>query len=249
VLAHVAQPFQIAIFAHTLLSYPDGRLARPAQRGIVVAVYGWAAVVSVIAAIDILAVVTAPGWAGTRPPGALTGGPPSSLPMNAVWLALAAVYLVILIGKVRRATRRERRLLAYPFGSGILILLLFLIYTGWTAMGVDVAGIPFAYLAVLVGPGAFLAGLVRERMSYGSVAELVRTIERTPVGQLQAALRKALRDPGLQLGFARTDGYVGEGGEVLSLPAGNGRAMLPIGGDPRSRWCCTTPRSPKSQIC
>jgi signal transduction histidine kinase len=231
VVAHVVQPFQIAVFGHALLSYPAGRLRHGLQRWVIAAAYCWAAVVSVVAAIDTIAVVTGPGWAGARPPGAVTGGRPSSLLMNGVWLALAAVYLMLLIGKVRRATRRERRVLAYPYGSGLLILLLFAITTGLATVGVNL-GVSLAYLAVLVGPGSFLAGLVRERLSYGSVAELVRTIERAPVGQLQAALRKALRDPGLQVGFARGDGYVDELGEAMPLPPENGRLILPVGGEP-----------------
>jgi signal transduction histidine kinase len=230
VVAHVVQAFQIAVFGHILLSYPDGRLRFGPQRWMMAAAYCWATVVAVVAAIDTTAVVAAPGWAGARPPGAITGGRPTSPLMNGVWLALGVVYLMLLIGKVRGATRRERRVLAYPFGSGLLILLLFMLTTVLATAGIDIGG-PLSYLAVLVGPGAFLAGLVRERLSYGSMAELVRTIERAPAGQLQAALRKALRDPGLRVGFARADGYVNETGEALPLPAGTGQAMLPIGGD------------------
>ncbi|OLF12612.1 sensor histidine kinase [Actinophytocola xanthii] len=231
VLAHAAQPFQIALFAHILLAYPAGTLRHPPERRLIGTTYGWSAVVGVVGVIDTVAVVTAPGWVGARPPGAITGGRPSSVLMNSVWLVLTAVFLVLLVDKIRRATRRERRVLAYPFGSGLLILLLFLIVLVFTAASANIP-IPLAYLAVLVGPGAFLAGLVRERLSYGSLAELVRTIERAPVGQLQEALRRALRDPGLQVGFARANGYVGEGGDVLTLPTGNGRAVLPIGGRP-----------------
>lgn len=231
VLAHVVQPYQLALFAHALLVYPSGRLRRGAEKRLIGTTYGWSVVVSVVAAVDTIAVVTEPGWAGARPPGAITGGRPSSPLMNGVWLALAAVFVVLLVCKIHRATRRERRVLAYPFGSGLLILLLFLTVLGLEAVGVD-AGIPLAYLAVLVGPGAFLVGLVRERLSYGSVAELVRTIERAPIGQLQGALRRALRDPGLRVGFPSAEGYVDESGEVLALPTGRSQAVLTIGGEP-----------------
>jgi signal transduction histidine kinase len=231
VLAHLLQPYQLALFAHALLAYPSGRLRRGAEKRLIGATYGWSVVVSVVAAVDTIAVVTEPGWTGARPAGTITGGRPSSPLMNGVWLALATVFVVLLVCKIRRATRRERRVLAYPFGSGLLILLLFLTVLGFEAVGVD-AGIPLAYLAVLVGPGAFLVGLVRERLSYGSVAELVRTIERAPVGQLQGALRRALRDPGLRVGFTTADGYVDESGEVLVLPTGASQAVLTIGGEP-----------------
>jgi signal transduction histidine kinase len=85
---------------------------------------------------------------------------------------------------------------------------------------------------MLTMPGAFLVGLVRERLNYGLVAEFVRTIEGAPIGQLQAALRKVLHDPTLEIAFFQDGPYVGEQGEVVPLPTDGSRAILPIGGDP-----------------
>jgi len=47
----------------------------------------------------------------------------------------------------------------------------------------------------------------------------VRTIEGAPVGQLQPALRKALRDPGLEIVFRRGDGHVREDGADVRVSA------------------------------
>ncbi|MGW4370545.1 histidine kinase [Nocardia takedensis] len=229
VSAHAVQPFQIALFAHVLLSYPGGRLRRLDERVVIGAVHGWAAVVAVVSTLRTVVVVTAPGWHGERPPGSITGGPPSSVPMNALWLMLAVAYLVVLFGKVRRATRRERRVLAYPFASAALILPMFLAAVGLSSIGVD-ARIPLALLAVLVGPGAFLAGLVRERLSYGSLAELVHALERTPVDQLQESLRKVLRDRHLRLGYGRDGSYVDLDGAPLAPE--RGQVVRRIGDEP-----------------
>ncbi|MER5424830.1 sensor histidine kinase [Streptosporangium roseum] len=236
VVARSVQPLQIALFSHLLLSYPEGRLRRAAERGIVAAVYCFAAMVGVATAIDTARLVTEPGWGDAVPPAGIAGGGSSPV-VNLVWLSLAVVYLALLIDKVRRATRRRRRVLAYPFGAGVLLMLLFLVTTGFAAVDgqsptTGLLSAVLAYLAVLAMPGAFLAGLLRERLSYGSVAEFLRTLEYAPVRQLQAALRKALRDPGLEVAFARADGYVDEGGRAVSLPGGDGRAVLNIGGEP-----------------
>src|SRR5262249_1634796 len=90
----------------------------------------------------------------------------------------------------------------------------------------------FPYLGVVTMPGAFLLGLVRERMSYGSVAEFVRTIEGAPVGQLQAALRKALNDSTLEIAFSRDGQYVSEGVVRVGLPRDGSGAVPRMGGDP-----------------
>jgi len=235
VIAWVVQPFQIGVFAHLLLTYPDGKLRRPSQRRLMVAVYCYAAVVSAIGAVHIAGVVTEPGWAGPAPDAGLAGGG-SSAALGLGWLMLAAVYLVLLIDKLRRATRRERRTLAYPLGCGLIMVLGFLLTIGLTTLGdlppTNSLSAVFPYLGVVTMPGAFLLGLVRERMSYGSVAEFVRTIEAAPVGQLQAALRKALNDPTLRLAFARDGQYVSEQGEPVRLPTDGSRAVTTIGGDP-----------------
>jgi signal transduction histidine kinase len=235
VVARAVQPCQSVLFSHLLLAYPDGRLRRPSQRRFIVALYCYAAVVSAIDVVYVVGVVTEPGWAGPTPDAGLGGGG-SSAALNLGWLLLAAAYLTLLFDKIRRATRRERRILAYPLGCGVLMVLVFLLTAALTVLGdlplANSLAAVFPYLAVVTMPGAFLLGLVRERMSYGSVAEFVRTIEAAPVGQLQAALRKALKDPTLQLAFSRDGRYVSEQGEPVRLPTDGSRAITPIGGDP-----------------
>jgi signal transduction histidine kinase len=234
VLARFVQPVQIPLFAHLLLAYPDGRLTGRAPRRLLGAAYCLAAGVGVFALAGAAILVDRPGWTTRVPPAGIAGSG-SSVVVNLAWLALTLGFLVLFVRKIRRATVRERRILAYPLGAGGLLLLLFLVTTGITVAGgqspvTETLSAVIAYLAVVAMPGAFLAGLMRARLSYGSVADLVRTIERAPVGQLQPALRKALRDPGLVVAFARDGAYVSEGGEVVAVP--DTLVALPIGGDP-----------------
>jgi signal transduction histidine kinase len=235
VVARAVLPFQIVLFSHLLLAYPDGRLRRTGQRRFITTAYFYAAVVGAVDAVAIAGVVTEPGWTGAIPEAGLAGGGSSTL-LGLGWLTLAGAYLVLLLDKIRRATRRERRMLAYPLGCGVLMVLGFLLTVVLTIRG-DVsptnplsAALP--YLAVVTMPGAFLLGLVRDGISYGSVAEFVRTIEGAPVGQLQAAMRKALNDSTLEIAFPRDGQYVGEQGVPVRPPTDGSRAVTPIGGDP-----------------
>jgi hypothetical protein len=87
--------------------------------------------------------------------------------------------------------------MAYPMACGVVATLIFLFTTTLAAMGnlspANPLSVALPFVALVTMPGAFLLGLLRERLSYGSVAEFVRTIEGTPVGRLQAALRKVLK--------------------------------------------------------
>src|SRR4051812_3729019 len=65
-------------------------------------------------------------------------------------------------------------------------------------------------------PLAFLAGLLRSRLARGGLTDLILRLGRTRGAELQAALRRALGDPGLVLAF---------GGAPA---AGGGRAVAPI---------------------
>jgi hypothetical protein len=67
VVASAAQPFQITLFGHLLLAYPDGRLHRLTQRRFITIVYFYTVVVGVVGAVVTVDFVTEPGWAGAIP--------------------------------------------------------------------------------------------------------------------------------------------------------------------------------------
>jgi len=70
-------------------------------------------------------------------------------------------------------------------------------------------------------PAAFLAGLLRSRLARGGLAELFRGLGTMQAGDLQAALRRALGDPGLELALD---------GEPAAEP---GRTVAPVERDGR----------------
>lgn len=235
VVARAVQPFQIVVFAHLLLAYPEGHLRSPLERRFTAALYGYGGLVGARDTAATIAAVTGAPWRGAVPEAGFAGGG-SSVPVNAGWIAFAAGYLVLLLLKVRDVTPGKRRVLAYPLVCGIAVVVLFLGATVLLVRGGRPTANPLSeslpYLAMLTMPGAFLLGLLRERLRYGSIADFVRAIEGAPIGQLRAALREALHDPGLELAFYRDGRYVTEHGEPVSPPAGGEQAVLPIGGDP-----------------
>jgi signal transduction histidine kinase len=204
VLARAVLPFQVVVFAHLLLTYPDGPVHRGFQRGFVIAAYGYAGLVGVIGAIGVVGEVTRPGWAG-GPPEAGFAGSGSLVVLDVGWLAFAAVYVVLLWLRIRSVTPTRRRTLAYPLGCGIVLIVGFALQTLLTASGVLPVTNRLAdvlpYLAIVTLPGAFLLGLVRERVRYGLAADLVRELAGTPAGGMEDALRRVLNDPTLRLVF------------------------------------------------
>ncbi|MCC8242809.1 histidine kinase [Saccharothrix luteola] len=233
VVARAAQPFQIVVFAHLLLSYPEGRLHRALPRRFIAALYGYGAVVAVIDVVHTVGTLTSRPWTGASPEAGFAGGGSSAL-LNAGWLAFAVTYLVLMWLKIRQASPGRRRTLAYPLVCGFVMIALFVVTTALAALNAEPAGSAVSdalpYLAVLTMPGAFLLGLLRERLRYGSVADFVRAIDHAPIGGLQPALRSALRDPTLRLAFPQDDRYVDENGDEVGI--GGDQAVLPIGGNP-----------------
>ncbi|MFD7654446.1 histidine kinase [Actinosynnema sp. NPDC059797] len=233
VVARAAQPFQVVVFAHLLLSYPEGRLRDAVPRRFIAALYGYGAVVGALDAAHTVDTITSRPWTGASPEAGFAGGG-SSTTINAGWLAFAVTYLALMWLKVRRASPGRRRTLAYPLVCGFVMITLFVLTTALAALNAEPAGSAVSdalpYLAVLTMPGAFLLGLLRERLRYGSVADYVRAIEHAPIGGLQPALRKALRDPTLRLAFPQGDRCVDEDGDHVAI--GGDQAVLPIGGTP-----------------
>ncbi|ROP42523.1 sensor histidine kinase [Saccharothrix texasensis] len=232
VVARTVLPFQVVVFAHLLLSYPEGRIHHRSSRRFIAALYGYGALVGVLGLTAAIRTVTRTPWTGSSPESGFAGGGSSTL-VDAGWLAFAVVYPALMWLKVRRASPGRRKTLAYPLACGFVVIMLFALSTVLVVAGATPAGNRLSdalpYLAVVTMPGAFLLGLLRERLRYGSVADFVRAVEHTPIGRLQPALRKALRDPTLRLVFPQGDRYVDEQGEHVSV---DGRAALPIGGTP-----------------
>ena len=133
---------------------------------------------------------------------------------------LVACCLVTVVVVVARwwASSRPRRRALLPSVAGAFALLCFatLLVTDLVAGTRSQTLLWIAACSLVTVPLAFLAGLLRSRLARGGLADLFRGLGATSTVDLQAALRRALGDPSLELAL--------EGVPT----AGPGRAVAPV---------------------
>ena len=210
----------LAIFAHVVVAFPDGRVGPRAARLLVSAVY-----------VDLLAL--APLWIAARgedvpqgPPGLLRSDPVASsvggLP-TVVALALAVALGWLLWRRWFWATRHVRSTLAPVLLAGAASVLL-LFGSGVLADSSQEAGLLVGragLVALAAAPLVILGSILRGRLARVRAAELLRELEsaRSP-GALRDALRHALGDPTLRVAYWTSDarGFVDVRGRPFELP-------------------------------
>jgi signal transduction histidine kinase len=140
-------------------------------------------------------------------------------------LAVAAV----IAARWRVASRPQRRAML-PSVAGIISLLLFAALN--TMADPPPALLWAAITSLMVVPAAFLTVLLRSRLARAGLAQLIRDLDRKRGPELQAALGRALGDPGLVIAYPTPGGsgaYLDSLGAPISLPtADTGSAMAPI---------------------
>ena len=193
----------LAVAAHLVLAFPDGRLAGRPERAVALAAYaiavgGQALRMLVTPAQPLLTIQTATG------------------------AIVTAALVVVLSRRYAAASAPRRRVLSPVVASGGALALLAgamllagaagqepLKQTlGWTVLA--------AFAAV---PCAFLIGGVRDRLRRAGAYRVLATRLERPV-DLRLALAEALGDPGLQLAYALPGGgrYVTDAGLPVELP-------------------------------
>jgi signal transduction histidine kinase len=215
----------IAIFIHTLLAFPTGRLPSRAAAGTAVAAYA----VLTIGQLVVFLFDDLADECPECPDNAvlITADDTTAAALDAIVSAIGALVAVAIIvelaGRWRSASPPLRRALAPVVGTGgaaiVLIAGLYATYT--IAPGVyDV--LTWLLLAVVAAfPFAFLIGLLRMRLARLAVGRLVVDLGSTPAeSELRDALRRALLDPTLTLAYWQPDlgGFVARGGRPVSLP-------------------------------
>jgi signal transduction histidine kinase len=140
-------------------------------------------------------------------------------------LAAVCIGLVLFVRRIRRAGRRERRILRVPIAGICLAIVTFGLWQLKTGLHLTGAGrwtVPLVELAQIAGvagvPSACLFGVLRRRWDQARIAQLVRDLAHTPAGQLQPALARALDDPELVLAFPADDGFATADGHPFPLP-------------------------------
>ena len=238
-------PFQTPLGAHLLLAFPSGELPDENQRWLVRVAYAYAAFEAVIlllttprrwehcgaaCAENLANVVEEPGVyvAVTR---AVAVG----------WLPMAGWFVYMVTWRYRHAGRRERRILTPPFAVMAVVVIVFIYLAAFGAVhggnvigagpAPHLAGIVLLQLAVMAVPVCFLIGLLRERLAYSRVSDLIREL----VGphpedrDLTGALARAVGDPTLQVAFRHEDRLVDVHGSPVTPLA---RSLVTAIGEP-----------------
>ena len=214
----------LAAVTHLVLAYPSGRLQSRFERAVVASGYALA-----IGANVAMMMVSPHPDCRTCPTNAffVTESESAVDVINVVTNVIAGLLigtvLVLVARRYRAATPVARRVLR-PIGvaGGIPLLLLALGFVSGTfnsslQNGFVVAGL----IALIALPFWFLAGLLQSRLARGGVAQLLLDVRETAtLGDAEAALRRALNDPGVRLAawVAGRRGYVDSDGRPFEVP-------------------------------
>ncbi|MFB9345906.1 sensor histidine kinase [Streptomyces heliomycini] len=222
------EALNLAVLAHLLLAYPEGRLTTVTDRRVVSAGYLLVGVGGLIRTLlyDPAAVGTA-SYLNCRtcgPNALLLHSDPglfAAVDLGYRWLGVVLTLLCVtrLVSRWRGGGPARRRALI-PAWIAVAVAVAFI---GWEMLYVLAPGAlgPAATalalpsdLSQIAVPFAFLAGLLRMRLRRAAIADLVTEAAAGPgLRHLQEALARALGDPSAQLGL-RTEGgsAAGSGG-------------------------------------
>jgi signal transduction histidine kinase len=218
----------VAVAVHLLLAFPSGRLPDAASRAIVVFAYVVATVLQLPVAV-FGAGILEPFGVPASAEYAMIGNSVQRVAAFAVTVSTA----VVLIDRLRRASRARRRVLAPLYGYGVGSVLL--IPTIALALGplplTVVAAIQLtlvAGIAVAFTVGVMVGGFERT----AETEELAAWLGSEESGRepLRAAIARALGDPSVEVvtWLPVRDGFVDDRGVTVDLPTAGGRDSVVI---------------------
>jgi signal transduction histidine kinase len=231
-IATITATVPLAIIVHLLVSFPSGRLTGRGARVLVVVAYLTCIVLQ--APLYLFADVPAPYdtlQVAVRPELASIGG----WVQNAVGMTVMAVTAWLLVGRLRAATRAQRRVLAplyaYSIAAVLLVPLSAIVVApalGWSAStlyAVQVSGIglvPIAFGWSLMRGGFARSAQLEELGAWLGVEERGHAV-------LRRALASTLGDPSLELVFWLPDrGYVDAEGRAVATPVAGARRAVSV---------------------
>lgn len=206
-----------------LLRYPESRLADRAETLFMVSAVLWLG-----AGHTLCSLFFDPTWDPARWPsgtwwptmeddrGIYTNIRAFELIVDAV---LVAAYLLLAVRRLRRLGGVDRWVLAplvasiVAAGAPLVLRVAAPLSDQWLHTLAVVTS-----AAVLIVPLAFLAAIVRTRMTHTAVADVVMDLSKPDPADVTTALRRALRDPTLELRFwiPATKSYVDEAGQPVT---------------------------------
>jgi signal transduction histidine kinase len=232
-----------ALVAHSVLAYPSGRVGGRIERAFLAVAYGVALAFPL--AILLLYDESVPlRYMDPTPRESLllvaTNGDLAVLLQKVftalAWGLLGAVFLGLILLKLKRATPRARRILS-PLWIAAAAITLRALYEGVFTVVERPAVVLDDYLfwwqvaGFIALPLALLMGLLRARLARARIGELVLALERAPPQGFRDALASALGDPELEVAFwlAEQGEFVDATGRAVALTApGVGRAVTTI---------------------
>jgi signal transduction histidine kinase len=229
----------IGFLAHLLLAFPSGRLSTRFERLVAAAMYSVVTLFPIAGLLFDEGEIRLAGCERGTCPENLLATIPNQTVANVFFLVfgigaglLSITVAVLLLRRWRRASPALRSALnPIVLTAGVLIATFAVQIAASLASESVARAVNYALLtAMLALPLAFLYGLLRPRLTASSRRLAAELAEQRRPEEVQAVLRRALRDQTLELGYAGPAGYVGVGGQPLRL-AGlrSGRAVTPIG--------------------
>jgi PAS domain S-box-containing protein len=214
----------LAVLVHLVLAYPAGRLTTRIDRIVVGSGYVLAA------SANALTMLFDPSLDCPKCPSNVLLVHRDESIANALDTAasliagvLIATVVVRLVRRYRAATpvaRRQMRPIGLA-GGVVLVLLVVGFVSDPFSSRVATVFVTAALLSLIAVPFFFVAGLVRGRLARGGVAQLLLDVRETAnPAETEAALRRALNDPGVSLGtwVADRQGYVDRDGRPFAMP-------------------------------
>jgi signal transduction histidine kinase len=230
----------IAALAHLMLAFPNGRLESAYHRRLIAFGY-FVAIVLQLPAIVFWDTANSADCHGCPDNPFLISANQDLYQLFQVVVNLAAVTVIALIvreviRRIRRAQGSERQIYSPVIYAGGATLAACAAVFGSVVLSGDSATalIVVAFAAFATVPFAFLAGLIRGRLSHaGAVAELVEALGQadTQRRSLRDAISNALGDSSLELAYwiPEQQAYVDADGQRVTLPeAGSGRVATAL---------------------
>ena len=196
-VGHLLDMLPAALFLHTFLAFPTGRLTSRGERVLVGSAY------AITLGLQVVKVVL-----GVNPDSAFSvlDSVAAGNVVEGVQLSLVAVCL--LLGAVRLyrrrsgagRSRRPATLVVDAFGLALVMLATLYISGLFAWPFVEVIRL-VTFAALGLAPIAFLFALLDLQLARGDVAGLLVELRADPTADLQAPLARALRDPSLRLSY------------------------------------------------
>jgi signal transduction histidine kinase len=236
-------PFQTPLGSHVLLAFPSGRLQNRSQQWLVRISYSYAS-------FEAIALLLTTPRHSTQCNGrcAVNFANASDDPTvytvmtqaaAAGWLPLAAWFTFLILRRYRSQGQRERRILAPSLAATVAVLVTFVYLAIFESLhGGNVFGarptpglgaIVALQLALLAVPLCFLLGLLRERLAYTRVSDLMRDLVggKPDTNDLSNLLARTLGDPTLMLAFPVDNRLLDVRGNPITVPTGS--HLTPVG--------------------